>query len=261
VATPLLSSSGLSYAIDGRAILRDVTLAVEPGQLLGLVGPNGSGKTTLLKSLTRLLQTEGVVTLDGRDLNQLGERAIAQKAARVPQSTSHDGGFTAEEIVLAGRAPHLGWLQPESPADHEIVADAMRVTATEPFADRPAAELSGGERQRVFLARAIAQQPQVMLLDEPTANLDVAHQLRVLDLVRQLTREGLAAIAAIHDLSLASRYCDALVLLHHGQVVAQGSPASVITPDNLAAVYGVRAVVERNPHAPGLTVSILEALS
>jgi iron complex transport system ATP-binding protein len=196
-------------------------------------------------------------------LDTLSARDVARRAARVPQSAALDTrlGLFAEEVVLAGRSPHIGRWGWETAADRAIAANAMGTTRTAELAERLAAELSGGELQRVYLARALAQQPRVLLLDEPTANLDLAHQVRVLDLVRKLTRDsGVAALAAIHDVELATRFCDRLLMLHRGRVVADGAPEAVLTAERLREVYGVRAIVEPNQHAPGLRVTVLEAL-
>jgi iron complex transport system ATP-binding protein len=244
-------------------VLDDVSLRVASGEMVGLVGPNGSGKTTLLRAVAGLVASDGEVWLADAPLKALDAGAIARLVARVPQSTALDVqlGLSAEEVVLAGRAPYLGLWRWETARDHAIVDDAMRVTSTRELAERLAAELSGGERQRVFSARALAQQPRLLLLDEPTANLDLGHQVRVLELVQRLTREaGLGALAAIHDLELAARFCDRLVVLHRGRVVAEGLPRAVLTPELLREIYGVHAVVEPDPHTRGVRVTVLEAL-
>lgn len=249
----------LRIVLDGREVLASVSLRLRPGEVLGIVGPNGSGKTTLLRALMGLLPAEGTVVLADQALRDLDPRTVARFVARVAQSSAEDGGFSTEEVVLTGRTPHLGFLQWETTADRAIARGAMWRTETELLAARLVAELSGGERQRVFVARALAQQPRVLLLDEPTANLDLAHQVRVLTLVRDLAESGVAAIAAVHDLELASRFCDRLLLLHQGRMLAEGRPSAVLTPENLAAAYDVHAVVEINPHVPGLRITVLEA--
>jgi iron complex transport system ATP-binding protein len=250
----------LQVRLGGVSILESISLCVAAGEMVGLVGPNGSGKTTLLRAVAGLIPSRGRVELQGAVLEVLSPRAVAQRVARVPQSTSLDPnlGLFAEEVVLAGRSPHLGRFQWETAGDRALAHRAMHDTLTEHLAERLAAELSGGERQRVFLARALAQEPRLLLLDEPTANLDLGHQLRVLELVRSLTESGqVGAVAAIHDLELATRFCDRLVLLNRGRVVAEGAPATVLTVERLRQVYGVTAVVEPNPHATGLRVSVL----
>ena len=260
-AVAALASEGLTVQLGDTRVVDDVDVALRPGELLGLVGPNGAGKTTLLRALLGLLPARGTVVLAGQPLAALGPRATARLAASVPQAGSAVGSFSAEETVLAGRTPHLrSFLQWETAHDRDVAWQAMDQTATAPLAERLVAELSGGERQRVLLARALAQEPRVLLLDEPTANLDLGHQVRVLGLVRRLVDEaGLAAIAAIHDLELAARFCHRLLLLHAGRVVAEGPPNAVLTPANLEQVYGVRAVVEANPHVAGLRITVLDA--
>jgi iron complex transport system ATP-binding protein len=263
VTGDVLRVAGLRVDLGGRRVLDDVALRVGSGELVGLIGPNGSGKTTLLRAISHLVPGEGQVWLVDASLDDLSARGVARRTARVPQSTALDPqlGLLAEEVVLAGRSPHIsrwGW---ETSSDRAIAAQAMRTTLTHDLAERLAAELSGGERQRVYLARALAQEPRLLLLDEPTANLDLGHQVRVFDLVRRLVREaGPGALAAIHDVELATRFCDRLVLLQRGHIVADGLPADVLTAERLRAVYGVNAVVEPNRHAPGMRVTVLEAL-
>jgi iron complex transport system ATP-binding protein len=260
VATEVLRVEHLRVRFDGTAVLDDVSLCVGAGELVGLVGPNGSGKTTLLRAVAALVPAEGRVWLTGTELEQLSPKAVAQRAARVAQSTTIEPALalSVEEVVLAGRAPHLGRWQWERSRDHAAAQQAMQRTTTRHLIDRLVAELSGGERQRVLVARALAQEPRLLLLDEPTANLDLAHQIRVFGLVRSLAnQDGLAAVAAIHDLELASRFCDRLVLLHRGQIVAAGPPAAVLSTERLSAVYGVQAIVEPNPHVSGLRVTVL----
>jgi iron complex transport system ATP-binding protein len=250
----LLTAHNLSFAYDGRPVLKEVSLAVEGGEFVGLIGANGSGKTTLLRVLLGLLPASGAVRLCGDLLKSLDRREVAKRATMVPQDTRVDFAFTAREIVAMGRTPYLGRFRPESVADKEAIARAMRATDTEAFTARPAPELSGGERQRVHLARAFAQETHVVLLDEPTANLDLTHQYEALELVREFTQSGGAALAAIHDLSLAARFCDRLLLLSEGKIVAAGLPAEVITESNLARHFGLRARVRRDEETSGLIV-------
>jgi iron complex transport system ATP-binding protein len=260
VATEVLRVEHLRVRFGRVPVLDDVSLRVGAGELIGLVGPNGSGKTTFLRAVAALLPAEGNVWLTGTALAQLSPKSIALRAARVAQSTTIEPALalSVEDVVLAGRAPHLGGWQWERPRDHAAAQQAMQRTTTRHLIDRLVAELSGGEQQRVLVARALAQQPRLLLLDEPTANLDLAHQISVLGLVRSLAdQDGLAAVAAIHDLELASRFCDRLVLLHRGQIVADGPPATVLSSERLSAVYRVQAVVEPNPHVSGLRVTVL----
>ncbi len=249
----------LSYQSQGEPVLQDVSLSVAPGEVVGLVGPNGAGKTTLIRAVSGLVApSEGVVRLDDALLSRMDLRDIARLVAHVPQTTTIDFGFTCLEVVLMGRYPHLGRLNIEGERDYKIAHEAMKFTGTWELAARKVDSVSGGERQRVLVARAVAQQPCLLLLDEPTANLDLAHQLHVFELVRTLAHEhGLGALAAIHDLELASRYCDRLVLLHRGRVVAQGTPQEVLTTERIRQVFRVEAVVVPNEMTGGLSISAI----
>lgn len=243
-----LQAIGVGFAAGGRLIVDGVDLTPDPGQVTGLIGPNGAGKSTLLRMMAGLLPTtNGRVTLLGDELDQLRPRTIARRLAYMAQQSPRDQGFTALDMVLMGRYAHdPGWR--ESPEDVQFAIEALRRTGSERMARQAYGTLSGGERQRVMLARALVQDTDVLLLDEPTASLDLRHQMAVFDLVRQLTRErNLTTVAVVHDLSLAARYCDQLCLLHEGQVVAIGSPEHVLRPDNLRLVFEVEAVVERHP--------------
>ena len=232
---PEIDAQGLTCVAEMRPLLNNVDLCADKGQFVGLIGPNGAGKSTLLRTLARILQrTEGTVKLGGRDLDALSAREVAAFLALVPQAAPYTQGFHAFELVLMGRYPHLGPFAVEGAADTSA-------------ADRTLETLSGGERQRIFLARAVAQHSRVLLLDEPTANLDILHQLKILGLVRRLVDEGLTAVAAIHDLNLASRYCDRLVVLSRGRVLAEGEPSAVLLPEVLAAAFGIRARVYSDP--------------
>ena len=253
-----IDARGVGYEIDGKRLLHDVKLRAGQGELVGLIGPNGAGKSTLLRAISGALgHSDGVVRLEGADIDALSSKEVASALALVPQIAPYTHGFTAMELVLMGRYPHLGRFQIEGSEDQLIARDAMRMTETEQFDERTLDTLSGGERQRVFVSRALAQQPRVLLLDEPTSNLDVLHQLKVLDLVRELVDGGLTAIAAIHDLNLAARYCDRLVLLRHGRVLAEGTPAEVLSPDTIESAFGVKSAVYQDPITGSLAISLI----
>ena len=253
-----VSAQNLTYEIQAETLLEGVDLHADRGQLVGLIGPNGAGKSTLLRAISGILNyREGTIRLDGDDLKSLSSRDIAAGLALIPQIAPYTHGFTSIELVLMGRYPHLGRFQIEGKEDDRIARDSMRLTRTEQFADRTLDTLSGGERQRVFVSRALAQQPRVLLLDEPTSNLDVFHQLKVLDLVRKLVDGGLTAVAAIHDLNMAARYCDRLVLLKGGRVLAEGSPEEVLVPETIQSAFGVRAAVYRDPMTGSLALSVI----
>jgi iron complex transport system ATP-binding protein len=247
--TTLLDARGVTFGYPGREVLREVSLSLRAGELIALAGPNGAGKSTLLRLLLGLhTPRAGTVTLGGRPIGELARREVARLAALLPQDV--DGAtelpLSVREVVALGRLPHLGRFQPEGPGDDEAVVRALASTDTEALAERPMTELSGGERHRVHLARALAQGAAVLLLDEPTAGLDLAHQLQALDLLRATVDEGRGAIVALHDLSLAARRCDRIVLLADGAVQADAPPAEVLTPATLARVFGVHAEVRQD---------------
>ena len=228
--------------VDGRWLVRGATLEVRAGSLTALVGPNGSGKTTLLRLLAGLWPpSEGQATLDGRDLQFISRRHLAQRIAFVPQDTHLSFEFTVREVVAMGRHPHLGRFERERKIDRDCVEAAMRRADLTHLADRLVTELSGGERQRVILARCLATGAGVMLLDEPTSSLDIAHTLDVLDLCRSLTDEGQTVAMALHDLNAAMRYAHQVTLIHDGLLVGSGSPTEVITATTVKTVFGVRA--------------------
>ncbi len=259
----LLQASDLTFGYNGTLILDNVSFTLHAGEFVGLVGPNGAGKSTLLKLITGFWRsTEGHITLLGKSINHYAPKAVAQIIALVPQTTSLDFAFTARELVLMGRSPHLGRFQVESAHDRAVADQAMQTTDILPLGRRFVNSLSGGERQRVLIARALAQEPRVLLLDEPTSNLDIKHQLSLLGLVRDLAHDrGLGVVAAIHDLALAARFCDRIVLLSQGSVVAAGSPAEVFTQHTLVETFGVEVKVETEPVTGGLRLTPLRPVS
>ncbi len=251
----LLEMRDLTFAYQDRAVLSQVTFSIGAREVVGLVGPNGSGKSTLLRLALGLLATgHGELRVVGTPIATLSRKALARHTAFVPQDTVMEIAFTVRDVVAMGRHPHLGRFQPETPADGTAIQWALEATATQALSERTLQELSGGERQRVVLARALAQQATILLLDEPTANLDVAHQLEMLMLVRAVVREGRCALIAIHDLALAARFCDRIVMLSEGTVVAQGTPREVITEAHLARYFRLQAKVRWEPELGGLLV-------
>ena len=249
-------SLDLSYQPDGPPVLRGFSLAIRPGVFLGIVGPNGSGKSTLLHALSRSLRpARGVVLLDGSDLyTALKARDAAQRVAVMPQETAISLDFTVREVVRMGRSPHLPRrpFAAETEADEQIVAEALQSVGLTELAERAVPTLSGGERQRVLLARALAQQPEVLLLDEPTSHLDLRHQSEALALAHSLAHpktktQGKAVLAVLHDVNLAAAWCDEIVLLSEGRIAAQGTPAEALTTETLHRVYGTRVRVQTAP--------------
>ena len=256
---PLLRAEGVSFSRDGRAILRDVAFSVAPGELVGVIGPNGAGKSTLLKVISGLWPgAKGQIHLNGRPLGRTSAREVARTIAQVPQITALEFPFTVRQIVMMGRNPHLSRFQLETEQDRRLAEDAMRRTQTLDLAARLIGTLSGGERQRVLIARALTQEPQLLLLDEPTANLDIQHQIGILELLRALIHaDGLGAVAAVHDLELAARFCDRLVLLHDGAVLAEGSAERVLAPEPLQTAYGVETRTYTDPITGCLRLVVL----
>jgi iron complex transport system ATP-binding protein len=242
-----IQSLSVSYGL--RPALREVSLRVGKGEVVALIGPNGAGKTTLLRAASGVLEAHsGRVRLEGQDLQALSTAQRAQRLAVVPQARELPPAFTVRQTVTLGRTPHLGWLGRTSPADRERVQWALARTHILELADRPVGELSGGEQQRVLLARALAQDTPILLLDEPTAHLDLKHQSILLKLVQELAREqALAVLMALHDLNLTALYADRVALLVEGQLLALGTPAEVLTAENLVQAYQVPVHVVRHP--------------
>ena len=243
-----IRARGIRVVYDGLTAVDGVDLEVRAGEWVALVGPNGSGKTSLLRALAGTVAAEGEVELGGLPRRALGRRRAARLVALVPQHPVLPGGLTAAEYVLLGRTPHLGYLAVDGVADRRLALAALERLDAAALAARPLGELSGGEQQRVVLARAVAQEPSVLLLDEPPASLDVGHQQQVLDLVEGLRRErSMAVLGALHDLTLAAQYADRLVLLDRGRVVIEGPAAEVLTPERLALFPGARVALLRGP--------------
>jgi len=255
---PLLRADGVSFSYEpDRFVLDDVSLSVRRGAIVGLLGPNGSGKTTLLRILGGTLKAaRGGVALDGRPLASLSRLDLARRIAVVPQETHATFDFTALEIVLMGRYPHLGAFQLEGADDIRIARESLQATGTAAFEARAFATLSGGEKQRVVIAGALAQASDVLLLDEPTASLDVGYQFDIVDLLLRLnTERGTTMVVSTHDLNLAAALCGELVMIRHGRVLASGATADVLTPANVRALYGVDAEIAMHPRVRHLTVT------
>jgi iron complex transport system ATP-binding protein len=251
MSPPLLEVRELSFAYGARRVLEGISLMVARGELVALVGPNGAGKSTLVRLISHVLEPElGRVWVEGRDVRRLARGALARRLAVVPQAPVLPPAYTALDLVLLGRTPHLRLLQREGARDRAIASVALEATGAAHLAGRRLGELSGGERQRVVLARALAQEPALLLLDEPTAHLDLGHQVSALALVRDLVRtRGLGVLAVFHDLSLAAQFCDRLVLLVDGRVRASGPPETILEPSVLGDAYGVAVEILRHPQS------------
>jgi iron complex transport system ATP-binding protein len=237
-------------------VLHRVSAEIPRGSIVGILGPNGSGKTTLLRLLSGTRRpTEGQVLLEGRPLHRLSRRAVAQRMAVVPQETQLAFEYTVLEMVLMGRHPHLGLFELEGPSDFAVAREALRTTGTAPLEDRRFSTLSGGEKQRVVIAAALAQSSEILLLDEPTASLDLAYQLEVASLVTRLNRErGVTLVISTHDLNLAASVCSEVVMLREGHVIAAGATQDVVTPDNIRELYDVQADVHTHEATGHLVV-------
>jgi iron complex transport system ATP-binding protein len=234
-----LELRGVTVELGGRAVVDRVDATVADGEWVALIGPNGAGKTTLLRALARLVPFAGEIELDGRPLGELGRGELARLVAVVPQEPSTPPWMTVAEYVLLGRTPHLGPLAKEGARDRDAAARALARLDLLAFVDRRLGTLSGGEKQRVVVARALAQEAAIVLLDEPTAALDIGHQQQALDLLDGLRAEsGLTLVSAMHDLTLAAQYADRMLLLDAGRVVADGAPADVLTAALIARHYG-----------------------
>ena len=246
---PLFELADVSFAIPGRTLLHPLSLALPGRRVIGLIGHNGSGKSTLIKLLARQQPaTGGTVAFEGRTLSNWSERAFARRVAYLPQQTPPASGMLVRELVALGRYPWHGPLGRFGPVDREKVREAMALADVEPFAERLVETLSGGERQRVWLAMLVAQDAQFLLLDEPISALDVTHQVEVLALVRRLSQErGLGVVVVLHDVNMAARFCDEILALQAGRLIARGTPEEIMTPARLQAIYGIAMDVIAHP--------------
>ena len=247
--TVVLDAHGISVRLGKSPVLNEVTLSIPRGTVTAIIGPNGSGKSTLLRALARLLRPEtGSVLLDGAAIARMSPGHVARQIATLPQSPGAVPGMTVQELVEQGRYPHTGPLRMRSDRDHAAVERALELTSSGRFRHRLLESLSGGERQRVWIALALAQEPRILLLDEPTTFLDLNHQIQVLNLIQALNREhGLTVVMVLHDLNQASQYAERLVVLHSGRIVEEGPPTAVIREDVLASVFSVQAHISVSP--------------
>jgi len=245
----MLGIQSLTAGYGARTVLTDISLSVAKGEVMALIGPNGSGKTTLIRAVSGVLDLRaGQVLVDGKDVKHLSPAQRATRMAVMPQARNLPESFTVYQTVLLGRTPYLSWLGHPGEKDFARLEWALERTDTKMLADRLIGELSGGEQQRVLLARALAQDTPILLMDEPTTHLDINHQARLLNLVQELAREqNLAILMALHDLNLVALYADRVALLVNGSVAALGNPKEVLTPDTLALAYGIHLKVITHP--------------
>ncbi|MFD5267867.1 ABC transporter ATP-binding protein [Streptomyces sp. NPDC058335] len=246
--TARLAASGVTVGYGGRIVIDDLDVAIPPGVMTTIIGPNGCGKSTLLRTLSRLLKpTSGTVVLDGDDIAKLRTRDVAKKLGLLPQAPVAPEGLTVADLVARGRHPHQSWLRQWSSDDASVVERALAMTGVSDLADRPVDSLSGGQRQRVWISMTLAQGTDLLLLDEPTTYLDLAHAVDVLDLVDDLHESGCTVVMVLHDLNLATRYSDNLIVMRDGSILAQGHPRDVITAGLLHEAFGLRAQVIDDP--------------
>lgn len=252
----------LIFEYEDTRILDEITLNISQGNILTIIGPNGSGKSTLLKNISTTLKPgEGIILLDQKLLKHYKAKDLARELAVVPQNTNIEYDFTAHDIVSMGRNPYIERFKQESEADVAIIRESMERTNTWHLKDRPISQLSGGESQRVVIARALAQEPQVLLLDEPTAALDMHHQIEIMDLLKVLNRDkGVTIVMALHDINLAARYSKEILLLDKGKKIILGTPEEVITKENLRIAYKIDMIVDRNKHINSLQVTPLSSI-
>jgi iron complex transport system ATP-binding protein len=252
---PRLSARNVSVIRGRRNIVDDATMALNAGELTILAGPNGAGKTTLARAMAGVLAFNGSVTFDGGDLTAMPPRARARALAYLPQGHQFHWPMSVRSIIALGREPHADPFSQQSAADRAAIQRAMEATATEDFATRTITTLSGGERARVAMARALATEAPVLIADEPTASLDERHQLIVMELLQQIAHQGAAVLAIIHDLTLAMRFADRVVLMNEGRIVANDTPPLALTPDRIAAVFGISVNRVETPDGPLLIPS------
>lgn len=244
----ILATSQLSVGYGERAVVRDVSVAFPRGQMTAIIGPNGCGKSTLLKAMSRVIRpVSGVISLNDMPLESLPTRQIARQLAHLPQGPIAPEGLTVRELVAQGRYPHLGLLRPAGEEDARTVDAALRATNLTLLADRPVDVLSGGQRQRAWIAMTLAQDTQLILLDEPTTYLDLKVQIDVMNCLRNITRQGRSLVVVLHELNLAAAFADHIVMMRDGMIAAQGSPDQTFTTERLAEVFGLNALVMADP--------------
>lgn len=243
----LLQVKNLLFKYGTDPVIKGMNLTIDSPQLIGIIGANGCGKTTLLKNISGYLKpTQGCVTIAQKEVQKMSIRERAQNIGFVPQQPPSDFAFTCYDLIMMGRTPHLKRLQKEGAVDHAIVQEAMALTYTSHLQDRLATELSGGERQRIYIARALAQKPRILLLDEPIAHLDIKYQVEILTLLKNLSQKGILILTVLHDINLAAQFCEEIIMMKEGTIISRGKPRDILSPKNISTVFSLD--VEIIPH-------------
>ncbi|HIE06378.1 MAG TPA: ABC transporter ATP-binding protein [bacterium (Candidatus Stahlbacteria)] len=240
----------LTFSYFDHPVINDISFSIEKGDFVGIIGPNGAGKSTLLRLLANILKGQsGSIQIDGRDLDSFRREDLARLVGFIPQETHFSLNFRVFDVILQGRYPHLGFFKIEDLNDNRIVDEAIQRTRISHLSDKQILDISSGERQMVVITRAVAQRPEILLLDEPTSFLDIKHQVEIMNLLKDLNREGITIIVVVHDLNLAGLFCGRLLLINQGRIAASGSPAEIITPEMIKKIYGVDVVGVNHPTA------------
>ncbi|CEG12362.1 ABC transporter, ATP-binding protein [groundwater metagenome] len=240
-----ISVNTLYFTYNNTKIIDGITFKLEKGKFYGIIGPNGAGKTTLLKLMSKILKpAKGEIFIGEKNIAELSYAEIAKVVAHIQQNSSFQP-FSVFEYVMLGRIPYLKRLRKEGPKDREIVENALKFTDTLKFKDKSITEISGGEKQRAVIAKALAQEPKILFADEPTSQLDIKYQIETLKIFKQLTKQGMMVVCALHDLNLAAMFCDTLMLMHNGKIFANGSPEKVLTEENIKNVYGIDVEINK----------------
>ncbi len=244
-----LEIENLNFGYETKTVLENISFKVKQGEFISIIGPNGSGKSTLLKLLSNIYNPKsGTILIQGKNIKDYKRKELAKKMALVPQNTVTDYEFLVEDIVLMGRYPYIGRFEKEKDEDYHIVDEALKLTNTYNLKKRRINEISGGELQRVIVAKALAQNPDILLLDEPTSHLDINHQMEILRLLKNLNqKKGTTVVLVIHDINLASRYSDRILLLNNGSILGIGQPSEVVNKPNIEKAYNLKVAIERNP--------------
>lgn len=256
----ILEVEKIEFGYNENLVLKGIDFSIERGKFISIIGPNGSGKSTLLKTLNNLFKpTCGSIKIDGINISSFKKRDLAKEIALVPQDTNIDYDFSVEDIVLMGRHPYKKRFERENDEDYRIARDSMELTNTIKFSKKSVREISGGERQRVIIAKALAQNPRIILLDEPTSNLDINHQIDILNLLKKLNKErSTTVVLVIHDINLAARYSDEIILVNHGKILSKGRPEEVINLKNIEETYNMKVAIESNKYTSSLSITPIE---